>query len=156
MAYAFVTDNTIQRVGGLPASARRLDTQEWVMGLDTAPADLVKATGWLPVVEDRPPLGGDEQHGTPAYTIGDEEVTAAYPVEAVPVEQTNERLVRERVAQALATLQTIIDTPNIPAGALTGAQLSNVARGNQSQVKDIARILRGVIRLTVGDFTQTD
>lgn len=53
--YALVTDDTIQSIGRLPNAARRLDTGEWVMGLDTAPPELVQATGWYEVVDTARP-----------------------------------------------------------------------------------------------------
>jgi len=59
--YAQVIDNSIQTVGRLPASARRLDTGAWVMGLDTAPADAVAACGWLPLVDPGRPAPADGQ-----------------------------------------------------------------------------------------------
>jgi hypothetical protein len=52
--YALVEDDIVKTVGALPASARRLDTGEWVMGLATAPTELVEACGWF-VVTDTPP-----------------------------------------------------------------------------------------------------
>lgn len=52
--YALVIDNAVQSVGRLPNSARRLDTGQWVMGLATAPTELVEACGYFPVV-DTPP-----------------------------------------------------------------------------------------------------
>lgn len=45
MAYAFVQDD-VATPGSLPKSARKLSTGEWVMGLATAPVELVEACGW--------------------------------------------------------------------------------------------------------------
>jgi hypothetical protein len=53
--YALVVDGVIQSTGGLPASARRLDTQAWVMGLATAGATLQQACGYFEVVEPARP-----------------------------------------------------------------------------------------------------
>ena len=50
MAYALVTDGTIDAVSGrLPTAARRLDTDEWVMGLRDADTATQQATGWFEI-----------------------------------------------------------------------------------------------------------
>lgn len=49
--YAFVFVDTIQSVGALPISARRLDNADWVIGLAAAPVSLQRACGWYEVVE---------------------------------------------------------------------------------------------------------
>lgn len=54
MTYALVIDGTIEAVGRLPHSARRVDNDQWVMGLATAPTELVEACGYFSVV-DQPP-----------------------------------------------------------------------------------------------------
>jgi hypothetical protein len=51
MSYALVKNNVIQSEGGLPRSARRLDTQEWVMGLAAAGVTLQRACGYYEVVD---------------------------------------------------------------------------------------------------------
>jgi hypothetical protein len=51
MSYALVIDNAIQSEGRLPLSARRLDTQEWVMGLAAAGVTLQRACGYYEVVD---------------------------------------------------------------------------------------------------------
>lgn len=53
--FAFVKDGLIVSTGGLPTSARRLDTQAWVMGLDTAGTALRQACGYHAVVEPARP-----------------------------------------------------------------------------------------------------
>lgn len=60
------------------------------------------------------------------------------------------------LAQSMAGLQTIIDTADIPAGTLTGAQLSNHVRALQQAVKVEARALRRLVRLVRGDLSGTD
>ena len=44
--YAQITNNAITGVGRLPKSARRLDTGEWVMGLEDAPVEFQQACGF--------------------------------------------------------------------------------------------------------------
>lgn len=55
MSYALVIDDTIQKVGALPKSARRLDNQAWVMGLPDADTATQQATGWFEVVDTTRP-----------------------------------------------------------------------------------------------------
>ena len=55
MSYVLVTDDTIQSIGGLPRSARRLDNDAWVMGLANASTEAQQACGWYEVADtDRP------------------------------------------------------------------------------------------------------
>ena len=61
MTYALVKDGVVEEVGELPASGRRLDTGEWVMGLRDAPEELVEACGWFPLIE--PPLPEENETG---------------------------------------------------------------------------------------------
>jgi hypothetical protein len=49
--YALVINGTIQSVGRLPLSARRLDNGNWVMGLATASPALVAACGYFAVLD---------------------------------------------------------------------------------------------------------
>lgn len=51
MTHALVTANTIEAEGGLPHSARRLDTQDWVLGLRDAPEALQQACGYYKVTD---------------------------------------------------------------------------------------------------------
>jgi hypothetical protein len=53
--FALVVDGSIVSTGGLPTSARRLDTQAWVMGLATAGTVLQQACGFFMVVEPARP-----------------------------------------------------------------------------------------------------
>jgi hypothetical protein len=52
MSYAYVVAGVIQSEGGLPQSARRIDTSQWVMGLrEYATVALQQACGWFAVVD---------------------------------------------------------------------------------------------------------
>jgi hypothetical protein len=52
MTYALVTSGTVQAESGrIPNAARRLDTQQWVLGLPDAPVNLQQACGWFAVVD---------------------------------------------------------------------------------------------------------
>jgi hypothetical protein len=56
MAYALVTDGTIDAVqGNVPTAARRLDTGEWVMGLRDADTATQEATGWFEIQDTARP-----------------------------------------------------------------------------------------------------
>lgn len=55
MSYANVTHDTIQKVGTLPKSARRLDNDAWVLGLRDADTATQQATGWFEVTDTARP-----------------------------------------------------------------------------------------------------
>lgn len=57
--HALVIDGQVVKSGRLPASAKRLDNGNWIMGLATAPAELVEACGWYPVAATDPPAHDD-------------------------------------------------------------------------------------------------
>lgn len=171
--YALIIDGTIEAVGRLPESARRLDTDEWVMGLDTATADLVAATGWLPVTDtDRPNDTATTTHdysvelvnGTPTVTWTERPKTQA-ELDGQQ-QQANRSTIDAEITAALNRLQTLINAPavaEVPPGTLTTAQLSNIARQtrdavqqNRAGAQDVARVLRRLIRLVRGDFDGTD
>ena len=57
--YAFVTDSVIRRTGQLPRSARRLDTNQWVLGLSKADTATQEACGWYEVTEVSKPADTD-------------------------------------------------------------------------------------------------
>lgn len=59
MSYALVTDGTIDRVGTLPKSARRLDSGQWVLGLRDASTELQEACGWFEVFNTDQPADTD-------------------------------------------------------------------------------------------------
>jgi len=55
MTWAQIVDGVIQSVGGLPRSARRQDTGQWVMGLRTASTVLREACGYYEVADTQRP-----------------------------------------------------------------------------------------------------
>ena len=59
MSFAHVTDGTIDRTGPLPKAARRLDTQDWVLGLRNASVADQQATGWHEIVKVDQPADTD-------------------------------------------------------------------------------------------------
>lgn len=131
MTYALIIDNTIQSTGRLPESARRIDTDEWVMGLDTAPPDLLAATGWAEVVDTpRPDDTTTTTHdhsvelvnGTPTV-VWTERAKTQDELDA-ETQQTNEGTLNQRADTAIGDLRTIRDS----SGNLTNAQLSSAVR----------------------------
>lgn len=139
---------------GLPESARRLDTGEWVMGLRTAPAELVKATGHLPVTEQRAALGANQTYGDPTYTVRADDVLADFPAVALPASTINEQTIRSQIGTGLSALQAIIDTAQPTVNSTAAAQTA--IRALQAQVKDMARIQRKMLRLLDDRLDGTD
>lgn len=70
---------------GLP-SRLRLPDGSTRTDLEALPAEDLRALGWWPCVETRPPLGANEGYGQPALTVDAEAgvVLAIYPVVTVP------------------------------------------------------------------------
>lgn len=65
----------------------------------------------------------------------------------------NQSAVKTALAQAIIDMQAILDTAAVPAGTLTTAQLSTVARQLESAVRTTALALKRAARLLNGDFT---
>ena len=158
--YAFVTDDTIQSLGRLPASARRLDTGDWVMGLATAPVELVAATGWLPVIDTpRPDDTATTTHdrsvelvaGVPTVVWTQRDKT---PEElAAETRQANRTAIEDAARTAMANLQTIIGSADVTFSNLTGAQTA--MRQIQAGLRTVARVERRLIRLALNDLDGT-
>ena len=55
MTFARIIDKTIDIIGRLPNSARRLDNERWVLGLRTAPAELQQVCGWYEIADTKRP-----------------------------------------------------------------------------------------------------
>lgn len=100
--YARIVNGAVVSVSGLPDSAQRLDTGQWVSGFDAADQATREACGYLPVTEVRPSLGADQVHGDPAYTINAHDVTATYPVVADQATNINYRSLRSTLAAQIA------------------------------------------------------
>jgi hypothetical protein len=100
--YARIVNGAVVSVSGLPGSAQRLDTGQWVSGFDAADQATREACGYLPVTEVRPALGADQVHGDPAYTINAHDVTATYPVVADQATNINYRRLRTQLAAQIA------------------------------------------------------
>ena len=70
MSYALVIDDTIVTTGGLPVSARRLDSGAWVLGLRDADLATQEACGWYAIVDTARP---DDQYLQWMYDAGAKE-----------------------------------------------------------------------------------
>ena len=124
MTYAHVIDGQIVAVG-LPSSWRWTDGST-TSGFDTLPDEDLARAGWLPVTEDRPPLGDGEQYGEPSYTVDGDTVTATYPTvtAAPPAPTVDPTAVLAAVGASLAA---------IPANA-TSTQMRSTLRTLGEQI----------------------
>lgn len=151
MTFALVTDNTIQSIGRLPDSARRLDTGEWVMGLATAPPELVAATGWTEVVDTpRPADTATTTHdhsvelvaGVPTVTWTERAKTSEE--QASQTQQANRTTIEDQARTALTNNRTYLAL-----ASPTNAQ-------NLAQIRALTRQNNGLIRLLLGQLDGTD
>lgn len=161
MTYALVVGDTIQSVGGLPRSARRLDTGQWVMGLATASLEMVQACGYFAVVLVARPAD------TPTTTF-DRAVTlvGAVPTETwterpktqaeldVAAAQTNRQEAVDAIKAALANLDAVIadTTEYADLPSPTNAQAIAQVRDLCLAVRGLARNQRRLIRLAADDL----
>lgn len=174
MTYAQVTANEVTTVAGrLPNAGRRLDSRAWVLGLPTAGAELQAACGWFPVVDVARPADTATDTHDRSVELVDGQPTVVWtqrpwtPDElAARQADSNRTTIDAAITQALAELQQLVDAPavpDIPAGTLTTAQLSNVLRSmrdvvqqNRAGIQRVAGTLKQTIRLVRGDFDGTD
>jgi hypothetical protein len=157
VSYVLVINNTIQREGGLPRSAQRLDNGNWVMQLATKPVAEQKATGWYQVTNatrpaDTPTHTSDRSlvwNGTTAvetWTVRPK-TTAELAGET---RQANAATLEANLAQDLALMQTIIDTANTTIVITTFPQAQQAIRDTLQRDKDIAKAARRLIKLRLG------
>lgn len=151
VTYALVFNNTIQATGSLPNSARRLDTQEWVLGIPTASVDLQQATGWFLVVNTSRPV--DTATDTYVRTV---ELIATVPtvvwtqrpwtVDELAGRQTvtNRTSIETNLAADMVKIQAILDTAN-----------ATLNTAPAPAIKDMARMLRRLGRFAINDLNGT-
>lgn len=165
--YAHVINDTIDTVGRLPKGA---DADGQWLTLTEGNAHLA---GWFPVVDTaRPSDTADTTHdravelvnGTPTVVWTARPWT---PDELAARQQSaNATAIDAAISAALAELQQLVDAPavpDVPAGTLTNAQLSNTMRAmrdvvqqNRAGIQRVAGTLKQTIRLVRGDFEGTD
>lgn len=143
MMYAQVTADTINAVGRLPNSARRLDTRQWVMGLTNAPTELVEACGWYSVT-DTPP---DHDPATQVVERGDVTLVDGRPVRrytvraktadelAAEAEAAQDQTERDQARAAFDTLGNYINLSS-PTSAQTVATVKLLARVCRRLIRD--------------------
>ncbi len=151
MSYALVVSNSIQTEGGLPLSARRQDTQQWVMGLRDASVTLQRACGWYLVVEVARPAD------TPTHTY---DRTLTLPAGIPTVTWVQRLKVQAEIDAATAdtnntTLRQQAETAitnNIDYLAIVGPTNAQVV----AQVRALTRHVDGIIRLVIGKLDSTN
>lgn len=113
MQYALVVENQI--VGfGLPTSARRLDTRQWVLGLPDASDAMKAACGYLPVVEVEAPVVAADKIAERSVQLVSGAPTEVWTVrDKTPDELSPAPTADERLAAARAALEAL-DTLNAP------------------------------------------
>ena len=139
--YARIVNGAVTSVSGLPGSAQRSDTGQWVSGFEAADQATREACGYLPVTEVRSALGANQVHGDPVYAINAHDVTATFPVVADDPANINYRTMRADASQAMDGLRQIANST----GTLTGAQLSNA-------VRLLARVAIRLVRLQLSQL----
>lgn len=150
--YAFVTDGTVQSLGGLPRSARRLDTSEWVLGLRDAPVDLQHVCGWWEVVETPAPAPS----GPSMIVESNVELVTGIPTQVwterlktqaeldADVTVANRSAIETNLTDDMVAMQAIIDTTN-----------ATINAGPAPYMKDVARMLRRLGRQALNEFDGT-
>jgi hypothetical protein len=146
--FALVKDGLIVSTGGLPTSARRLDTQAWVMGLATAGTSLQQACGYFMVVEPaRPTITTAETFDPDTIDLVNGVPTRIYHVRSKTAAELAADL-------ATATATTERDQARQAITALD-AFITRGATNTAAQVRDMtviqARILKRLIRDSFGD-----
>lgn len=160
MSYALVTDGSIKSEGGLPASARRLDTDQWLMpngGLTNASTAEQQACGYYLVTDTARPDDTATKTsdrsltlvaGVPTVTWTQRDKTADEITAATA--STNHDTLLTQAVTAMATLQGYIDQSPVTVGSL--AQAQTVCRGLQQAVQFEAQVLRRLIRLAANQL----
>jgi hypothetical protein len=151
MTYAFVSEGTVTEPVTVPSSARRLDTEQWVLGLPGAPSDVQEACGYYQVDETTPTVA------TPTHVP----VRTVALVAGRPAEQWSLR------ARTTAELEQQTRDDNMTAlvakgrQAFTGNQTflgigSPTAAQVRDQVQLLTREMNGTLKLLLARFGQID
>lgn len=144
--YALVRDDTVTALG-LPDSARRLDSGEWVLGLANAPENLKAACGYLPIKPTPTPEAKNDGIIERRIAI----------IDGAPVEEYIERPASdtERAARTAeqngttlrAAARTALDTnaQYLAIGTPSAAQIA-------TQVRALTRQTSALIRLVLNEL----
>jgi hypothetical protein len=148
MTYALVVGDTIQSVGPLPHSARRLDSGKWVMGIRDAPTELQQACGYFAVVRVNRPADTATTTwersvvlvaGVPTETWTERAKTRA-ELDAGAAE-TNQWVAITAIRNSMSNLDAVIADMDAYL-ALTSTTNAVVA----AQVKDLCQAVRAMAR----------
>lgn len=168
MIYAHVTNGTPDQFGRPPALflADGLWRDHRASGPIAAELALID---WYPVTEtDRPADTAQATHDR-SYSFDGTTVTVTWVQRPWTVEElearrlaANQATIAAAIDAAISQLDTLIAAPavdNVPAGTLTTAQLSNIARAmrdavqaNRAGAQQVALILKRTIKLVRGDY----
>jgi hypothetical protein len=152
MSYALVIDGTIEAEGALPASARRLDNDAWVMGLATAPVELQQATGWYEVTDTPRPADTAtdtfdrtlELVGTTPTVVWVQRPKTAEEVAAATA-TTNQASIVTNLNQDMVLMQAAIDATN-----------ATINANPATYIKQIARMNKRLGRVALNDYSDDD
>ncbi len=178
MSYALVINNAVTaEQGALPDSARRLDTQQWVLGLPAAGVTLQHACGWYAVTDvakpaDTPTVTTDRSltlvAGVPTVTWTSRPKTQAEIDSATAA--ANQATIQTQAQGALATNTTALGLPDPTPGNTTylaigsptnvqvTAQVRALTQQNNAlsaQVVALTQQNNKLIRLALGLFDST-
>lgn len=150
MSYAEVRNSAVvKEISVLPPSARRLDTAEWIMGLETAPISLVNACGFYQVVNVAQPVDTSVRW-IRSLVFSNGVVTETWTSRAKTQQETDKDLVDstrldiiDKLRVGLARSRAYVSNPT-PNGAETVAQ-----------VKLLSRLLNGLTRVTLDAIDPT-
>jgi hypothetical protein len=117
MNYALVQNGTLMSWGSVPRSARRLDTQEWVLGLREADDATRASCGYLPIVNTPRPTLADGEEADSSYELVDGVPTQVWTVRAkseseiqIETVAANEIDLKTKLRDFVGTIVAILDS----------------------------------------------
>jgi len=142
------TPTTLQAF--LPDSARRQDTQEWVLGLSAASVALREATGWFAVTEVARPadtathttdrriqlVGGTWTVVWTSRPKTAEELTMATAA-------TNSSAITTNLLQDMTEIQAIIDSTNATINSNPAAAIKTICRAQRRIIRKLLSLYDG-------------
>jgi hypothetical protein len=142
--YAQVTGSTITTVSSqLPKAARRLDTQQWVMFIESTPAALLAECGWFAVVPtQRPADTATHTHSRSVELVGGVPTVVWTSVPKPPSQVQAETRdatrdsIETKARSALTANQTFLDLAS-PTNAQIVAQVRSLTRQANGLIKTL-------------------
>ena len=153
MAFSYVVDGVLVTPRAvLPASARRLSDQAWVMGLATASAADQESCGYFVITETAPPTPAANQRLVEDIVLVDGRPVQQWTLRAETPEEGAIRLAAEnrealmaQVASNVATLLATVTALN----EITGRTNANINDNPAVAIKDLTREVKTVARQTI-------